>query len=279
MKACSLFSGSSGNSIFLSTEKDSARYGSAFPAGIKGKAGFLVDAGMSGKQLELSMNSIGETLEDIGGLLVTHEHIDHIRGVGVIMRRYNIPLYINQKTWEKINCRALGQIPQGLVNITDVRNEFSLGDFVIKGIKTPHDAADSFGYKITYADKKITVITDIGHTDDNILADASGSDAVFIESNYDEKMLWEGPYPYNLKKRIDGDRGHLSNPECSKAVLHLLKKGTTRFILSHLSKENNLPSKALRETTLKLESEGAIPEKDFLIQVAKRSCASIPWSI
>jgi len=279
IKICALFSGSSGNSIFISDnyKNEAISYPKINP--VVKKTGILVDAGVSGKQMQLAMNSIDETLENISGLLITHEHIDHMRGAGIISRRYKIPIYLNQLTWDKMKRMRIGEIPDNLLNIIDNSKEFTIGDYVIKSIKTPHDAADSFGYKITSGQKTVTVLTDIGEMGTDILEQAAGSDAVFIESNYDKKMLWEGSYPYMLKKRIDGNLGHLSNEDCAKSIVHLIEKGTKRFILSHLSQENNLPSVALGETKKYLDTLGAVIDKDVIVQVAKRSCASIPWSL
>lgn len=281
MKICALYSGSSGNSIFLSskTENEVNSFSSYLQAGFRSETNLLVDAGMSGKKLQIAMNEIGENLDNIDGLLITHEHIDHMKGVGVIMRRHKIPVYVNQKTWDKISKMAIGNIPENLINIVKSNSEFLIGDLKINSFSTPHDAVDSSGYKITYQDKKVCVFTDIGEITDELLLNVNGSDAVFIESNYDTKMLWEGNYPYMLKKRIDGLNGHLSNEECSKAVMKLLKSGTTRFVLSHLSQENNLPSVAMKATKSELKKEGAIIGKDLEVQVAMRSCVSTPWII
>jgi len=278
-KICALFSGSSGNSIFISENHKNETVSYSQMLTDLRKTGILVDAGMSGKQIQLAMNSIGETLEDICGLLITHEHIDHMRGAGVIARRYKIPVYVNRLTWEKMQYMRVGEIPENLLNIIDNSKEFTIGEYAVKSIKTPHDAVDSFGYKITSGQKTITVLTDIGEMGMDMLEQAKGSDAVFIESNYDKKMLWEGSYPYMLKKRIDGNFGHLSNEDCAKSIVTLIEKGTKRFILSHLSQENNLPSVALRETKKSLDALGAVIDKDVMVQVAKRSCASIPWSL
>ena len=279
IKICALFSGSSGNSIFITNncrnETISYSQSSSIP---QKKGGILVDAGMSGKQMQIAMDSIDESLDNICGLLITHEHIDHMRGAGVIVRRYKIPLYVNEMIWNKMKNMQIGTIPDHLLNIIDNTENFAIGEYIITSIKTPHDAVDSFGYKITSGQRTVTVLTDIGEMGMDMLAEAENSDAVFIESNYDRKMLWEGSYPYMLKKRIDGNFGHLSNEDCAQSIAHLFKKGTDRFILSHLSQENNLPSVALRETKKTIESIGALIDKDVLVQVAKRSCASIPWS-
>ena len=279
IKICALFSGSSGNSIFITNNCTDETISNSNLHSVPHKGGgILVDAGMSGKQMQIAMSSIDESLENISGLLITHEHIDHMRGAGVIVRRYKIPLYVNELTWVKMQKMQIGIIPDDLVNIIDNTSDFAIGDYIISSIKTPHDAADSYGYKITSGNRTVSVLTDIGEMSMEMLSEIENSDAVFIESNYDKKMLWEGSYPYMLKKRIDGNFGHLSNEDCARSIIHLLNKGTERFILSHLSQENNLPSVALRETKKSLENIGSVIDRDVLVQVAKRSCASVPWS-
>lgn len=279
LKTCALYSGSSGNSIFISDNSKNSKISYPIEGMCRNNGGgILVDCGMSGRQMQLALNGIDESLENICGLIITHEHIDHMRGAGVIARRYKIPLYVNQLTWNKMKQMQIGVIPDNLLNIIDNSKDFAVGDYIIRSIKTPHDAADSYGYKIIADNRSVTVITDIGEMNEKILDFTAGSDAVYIESNYDIKMLWEGNYPYMLKKRIDGKFGHLSNEDCSKSIVHLVKSGTTRFILSHLSRENNLPSIAMKETKNLLENEGVKFGTDVLVQVAKRSCASTPWS-
>lgn len=282
VKICTLFSGSSGNAAFVSTE-DNEKHRMALVGNdsfkMRTRTNLLIDCGMSGKQTEIAMNSIGETLKDIHGLLITHEHSDHMKGIGVLTRRYNIPVYLNLPTWERIKSMSVGKIPEGLINIIYPGKDFGIGDLQVTSFPTPHDAAESSGYKIKHKDRTISVFTDIGEINDNLLRCVEGSDAVLIESNHDEKMLWEGKYPYMLKKRIAGEKGHLSNIECARGVVHLLERGTTRFILSHLSKDNNLPSTAQKETVNALDKVNAVEGRDYLLQVARRSCAGVPWNI
>jgi phosphoribosyl 1,2-cyclic phosphodiesterase len=276
VKICALFSGSSGNSTFLSC-RDASRFESF--SGIQKLSGtsLLVDAGMNGKQMQMAMQSIGETLDEVSGILLTHEHIDHMRGIGVILRRYQIPLFLNEKTYRSIMNMDIGKIPERLIRVIESGKTFEVGDFLINGLRTPHDSADSMGYKITYREQHISVFTDLGQIDDTILDFVTGSQIVFIESNYDTKMLWEGSYPYFLKRRIDGQTGHLSNDDCARTVRTLLERGSERFILSHLSQENNRPSVAMATTLSCLGEQGAKEGIDFQIQVAKRLGPSDVW--
>lgn len=280
LKVCALYSGSSGNSILVGNQDDKREFhtqksGSGFFSSSK----ILVDVGVNGKALQLAMQSIDETISDIKGIILTHEHIDHMRGVGVIMRRFGIPLYINELTWNKMQTLDLGKIPSHLVKFIKCGQPFEIGDLLIESFSTPHDAVDSMGYRIYSGNKSVSIFTDIGKINDSIIRSVEGSDSIFIESNYDYEMLMNGVYPWPLKKRIHGELGHLSNSDCAFAVAALLKKGTTHFILSHLSKENNSPLIALNTTRNHLEEMGAKIDKDVIVSVARRNSPSEPFVI
>jgi phosphoribosyl 1,2-cyclic phosphodiesterase len=277
-KICALYSGSSGNSIFISSQDDNfVSYNILSGTEVNRGTGILVDAGVNGKQMQLAMESIGESMDEVHGILITHEHVDHMRGVGVVMRRHGIPLYVNSRTWKRMQDMQIGDIPERLVNIIESGKTFEIRDLVIKSFRTPHDAVESIGYRILAGSKSISVFTDIGEVQEEMFESVAGSDAIFIESNYDRQMLREGSYPDFLKKRIDSSTGHLSNDDCAKTVVRLLERGTTKFVLSHLSQENNLPSVALKTTTATLLGAGAKVGHDLEVTVAKRSCASTPW--
>lgn len=278
LKICALYSGSSGNSIFISSKGRTSTFsnrgsGGAFVPGTN----LLVDIGVNGKEIQMALQAIDESIVEVHGILLTHEHIDHMRGVGVVMRRHQIPLYVNQATWNRMQQLAIGPVPENLVHIIQSDSVFEIGDLVVRNFRTPHDAVESVGYKITSNSTSVSVFTDIGEIRDEMIACVGGSDTVFIESNYDYDMLWGGAYPWYLKKRIHGANGHLSNTDCAKTIGTLMEKGTTRFVLSHLSKENNSPEIALGTTTQFLTGIGAAIGKDVEIQVAKRSEPSIPW--
>ena len=239
----------------------------------------LVDIGVNGKEIQTALQAIDESIMEVDGILLTHEHVDHMRGVGVVMRKHKIPLYVNQATWDRMQTLTIGAIPDNLVHIIRSDSEFEIGDMSIRSFRTPHDAVESVGYRITADNRSVSIFTDIGEIKNELLAHVCGSDTIFIESNYDYEMLWNGPYPWFLKKRIHGAHGHLSNMDCAQTIGALLEKGTSRFVLSHLSKENNSPEIALRTTTQFLTEMGARTGKDFEIQVARRSEPSIPWTL
>lgn len=280
LKIGSLYSGSSGNSIFISSCNDSTQsYAGLHFESSKNNTKILVDAGVSGKKLQLAMKSIGEDLDDIDGVLLTHEHIDHMAGIGVIVRRHKIPLYLTEKTWIELQRLHAGEIPENLLRIIETGSCFAIGDLEVRSFSTPHDAADPNGFRISCEGKSVSVFTDIGEMRQDILDAVSGSDAIFIESNYDKEMLWTGSYPWHLKNRIDGAFGHLSNADCASATATLLESGTEKFILSHLSQENNSPRMALRTTVDYLSELGAVRDKDYAVQVARRFDPGDPWVI
>ncbi|MHB8962023.1 MAG: MBL fold metallo-hydrolase [Saccharofermentanales bacterium] len=277
-KICSLYSGSSGNSIFISSGNESAQsYEGLHFESSKGRTKILIDAGVSGKRLQTAMRAIGEDLDAIDGVLLTHEHIDHMAGIGVIVRRHKIPLYLTRKTWQELRRLNAGEIPEDLLRIVEAGSSFAIGDLEIRSFSTPHDAVDPTGFRIDGEGRSVSVFTDIGEMRPDILDIIYGSDAVFIESNYDKDMLWTGSYPWPLKKRIDGAFGHLSNADCASAAASLLEHGTERFILSHLSQENNSPRMALKTTVEFLAGQGAISSRDYTIQVARRFDPGDPW--
>ncbi len=253
IKFCSLYSGSSGNSIFLSL----------------GSTRLLVDAGLSAKRIIEALTSIGERPSELSAILVTHEHSDHIKGVGILSRKFNIPIYANENTWTAM---------QTLIGAVDVRNmayfntgsEFGIGDIVVKPFPIPHDACEPVGYSFFAEEKKITVATDIGHMDLELLNCMEDSDLLLLESNHDVEMLRMGPYPWHLKKRIAGDRGHLSNEAAGKVIAHMAEKGTKRFLLGHLSRENNFPELAYQTVCNALCERSIKAGMDIMLDVALR---------
>lgn len=260
VKACALRSGSSGNSIFIGCNQTR----------------LLVDAGISAKSIEQSLRAIGETASDLNGILVTHEHSDHIAGVGVMMRCYQLPVYATQETWQAIR-DSIGRVNPDLIHVIEPNRRQSIGDLVFSGFPTPHDAASPVGYRIETPGGDISVFTDIGFPEPSVLAAVSGSKLVFIEANYDHDMLMGGSYPAMLKERIAGRDGHLSNDECAAAVYNLLESGTCYFALSHISKENNHPDLALLAVNSRLETAGARVGQDLLVDIAHCHAVSNPF--
>lgn len=260
VKACALRSGSSGNSTFIGCNQTR----------------LLVDAGISAKSIEQSLRTIGETASDLNGILVTHEHSDHIAGVGVMMRCYQLPVYATQETWQAIR-DSIGRVNPDLIHVIEPNRRQSIGDLVFSGFPTPHDAASPVGYRIETPGGDISVFTDIGFPEPSVLSAVSGSKLVFIEANYDHEMLMGGSYPAMLKERIAGRYGHLSNDECATAVHHLLESGTCYFALSHISQENNHPDLALLTVNSRLETVGARVGQDLLVDIARRHTVSNPF--
>lgn len=259
VKTCALRSGSSGNAIFVGN----------------GTTRLLIDAGVCCRTIEQSLQQIGEVAADLDGILVTHEHTDHIAGVGVMMRRYKIPLYVNLATWQAMR-PAIGPVDESLVRLIETGRAAVVGDFSLSSFATPHDAVESVGYRIATSRGSVAVFTDVGQLQDNLLQAVAGCEVIFVEANYDHAMLMAGTYPAMLKQRIVGEYGHLSNDDCATAVCHLLEKGTTRFILSHISKDNNYPELALLTVNSRLQLAGARLDQDLRVGIAQRFLVSDP---
>lgn len=253
----SLFSGSSGNAIYVSNKNTK----------------ILVDAGLSGKRIEEALSSIGEDIRDVQAILISHEHMDHILGAGVLSRRFGIPIYANLRTWEAMRA-ALKKLEPGCIRVFNTGDNFSIGDLEINTFMTPHDAAEPVGFNFLYKGKKITIATDIGHMNRKLLSCFEGSDMILIESNHDIEMLKMGRYPWPLKKRILGDKGHLCNDIAAQVVAYLAKMGTKKFLLGHLSKENNFPELAFETVKNVLLEKSIIAGRDVYLGVARRDRVS-----
>ncbi len=227
MRLCSLYSGSSGNAIFVGT----------------GKTKLLVEAGLSGKKIAEALCSIGESPSEISAVLVSHEHTDHIRGAGILSRRYDLPIYASEGTWKAME-HVIGPVLECNKRIFSSYAPFEIGDITITPFPIPHDANEPVGYSFSSAGKKVTIATDIGHISMDLLRNFEDSDLLLLESNHDLEMLKMGPYPWPLKQRIAGRHGHLSNDAAGEVVAYMAERGTKKFLLGHLSKENNFPELA-----------------------------------
>lgn len=251
---CSLYSGSSGNSIFLSGES--------------GK--ILVDAGLPGKKIDEALKSIGQNPSDIDGIFITHEHIDHVKGVGVLSRKYNIPIYANANTWSGME-NSIGKIKEENIKVMDRRSTLSIKDLSIKSFNIPHDAAGPVGFTVECGGKLASVATDFGIFTEEIKDNIKDSEVILLESNHDVNMLKFGPYPYNLKRRILSEVGHLSNEDCGKAIIDVLKyKNEKKIILGHLSGTNNHPDVAYQTVLDVLNSNHVKIDKDVILTMANR---------
>lgn len=257
LRACSLFSSSSGNAIYVRA----------------GDTRILVDAGMPGKKIEEALATINVRPELLDAIIVTHEHSDHIKGVGVMSRRYDLPIYANNGTWYKME-RKLGKIAEKNIRVFVSEQDFYINQLNIFPYLTPHDAAESVGYNFMYRNKKISIATDLGHTNRKIINALKDSDVVILESNHDIDMLWNGSYPYHLKQRVAGTRGHLSNEAAAEVLLELIASGTRHILLAHLSKENNTPETALCAMKNALEAYNIEIGKHISLDVASPDITS-----
>lgn len=256
MELCSIASGSSGNCICVGTDT----------------CHLLVDAGISGKRIEAGLNSIDLKTEEMQGILVTHEHIDHIQGLGVLARRYEIPMYATAGTIDAImHTRSVGRIDESLFCEVKPGVDFVIGDMTIEPIAISHDAAEPVAYRFKQQRKSMAIMTDLGKYDERIVEKLKNLDVLFLESNHDVHMLQVGSYPYPLKQRILGDRGHLSNELCGKLLGEVLHDNVKTVFLGHLSKENNYPELAYETVRVEV-TLGDNPYKgdDFPMYVAKR---------
>ena len=237
---CSLASGSSGNCQFIASERTK----------------LLVDAGMSGRYIKNSLNNIDVDINQINGILLTHEHSDHISGVGVLMRRHKIPLYVTVKTWEALK-NKVGEIDMNLLHLYDRIDNIEIGDIFVQSARISHDAVDPLCYALMHGNKKIAIATDLGTISDEVVEKFKGSDLLMIESNHDIEMLKVGPSPMYLKRRILRKYCHLSNEDAGYIAREIIGFSKVKHILlAHLSKENNFPELAFETVRGILEEAG-----------------------
>lgn len=260
MELCSIASGSSGNCIYMGTEH---RH-------------ILIDAGISGKRIEEGLNGLGLKTSEMQGILVTHEHIDHVAGLGVLARRYGIPIYATAGTIAAVRqMSSVGKIDEQLFRVIEAEKAFFVGDMKIEPIAISHDAAEPVAYQIGHGKKRAAVITDLGFYDAQIVKKLQKIDALVLEANHDVRMLELGPYPYSLKQRILSNRGHLSNENCGRLLGELLHDHFKAVVLAHLSKENNYPQLAYETVRVEVDmGENPYHADDFPMYVAKPNEAS-----
>lgn len=235
----SLFSGSSGNASLLEA----------------GNTRILIDAGLAGNRIEQALTSIGIAPETLSAILVTHEHTDHVRGVGVLSRRYSLPVYANAACFDAMS-GTVGEIKPSLVRIFQTGCDFYLGGVNILPFSIPHDAAEPVGYVLSHESKSVGVLTDIGHMDEHLYDAVENCSLLLLEANHDVDMLNEGSYPYLLKRRILSRNGHLSNEDSARALCKLYTRGLRNAILGHLSAENNDERVAMATVKGMLKHEG-----------------------
>lgn len=249
LKICSLGSGSKGNTVYI--ENASGAY--------------LIDCGLSVSEIREGLSAIGRTLDKVNGILVTHEHIDHIKSAAVLAEGFGIPVYAHEKTF----CALRNMFGKKLKNAATFQTfcGFTLNDLDIIPFFNSHDVF-TVGYSIRDKDSRLVYATDLGAPSQEMVEIAKGCDLVMLESNYDPFMLTNGRYPYYLKRRIASAKGHLSNGVCAEVLKRIHKSGTKNIILGHLSEENNLPELAGSATKEALYSEGAMEGQDYHLYIA-----------
>ncbi|WP_091659595.1 MBL fold metallo-hydrolase [Alteribacillus iranensis] len=233
-----LASGSTGNAFYVETDKKR----------------LLVDAGLSGKKVESLLKQISRSPNELDGILVTHEHSDHIKGVGVLARKYGLPIFANEKTWAAMEPN-LGTIDNGQKFIFERGTVQSMADLDIESFRVSHDAADPMFFVFHHEGKKLSLATDMGYVSEEIKGTIRNSDMLIFESNHDMNMLRMGRYPWNVKRRILGDSGHVSNEDAAYALTEIVGDQTSRIYLAHLSKDNNMKDLARMTVTQILEQE------------------------
>jgi phosphoribosyl 1,2-cyclic phosphodiesterase len=263
LEFCSLSSGSCGNATYIAA----------------GSTRILVDAGLSAKAISTALDSIGVLPETLSAILVTHEHADHVRGVGAMSRKYRLPVYANAGTWEKMY-RLVGEVPPAQRREFVTGEDFYIGDLAALPISIPHDTVDPVAFRLFSGGRSVAVATDMGNLPKRVARQLAGTDLMILESNHDIEMLQHNPrYPYRLKQRILGNHGHLSNLACAEALMVLYESGVKRALLGHLSDDNNTPELAMHAVSTALEEQGLVIGKDLLLDMTWRDRVSGYYTI
>ncbi|MGD6804589.1 MBL fold metallo-hydrolase [Rossellomorea vietnamensis] len=234
-----LASGSTGNAIFVETDQNS----------------FLVDAGLSGKQMEALFQKIGRNIKELTGILVTHEHSDHIKGIGILARKYGLPIYANAKTWKAMD-PLIGNVPLEQKFEFGMEKVQTFGSLDIESFGVSHDAAEPMFYTFHHEGRKLVLVTDTGYVSDRMKGIISNANTYVFESNHDVDMLRMCRYPWSIKRRILSDVGHVSNEDAAIAMSEVFGDQTNSIYLAHLSKDNNMKDLARMSVSQTLESKG-----------------------
>ncbi len=256
MRLCSIASGSSGNCIYVGSDTTH----------------LLIDAGISKKRIEEGLNQLELTGHFLDGILITHEHSDHIAGLGALSRKYEIPIFATKGTINAILKNCGKNAPDASLFQEILPDErIIIKDLHINPMRISHDAADPVAYKVSYGEKKVAVCTDIGVFNDYTVASLQGMNAILLEANHDINMLQVGPYPYYLKQRILGNKGHLSNENAGRLLDKILNPDMKGVLLGHLSKDNNMPELAYESVRMEITmGQGGYRADDFKMEVAPR---------
>lgn len=255
MYFCSLASGSSGNCQYIATDNTVV----------------LLDAGLSGKYITNSLEHINAKLENLKAIFITHEHSDHVKGAGILMRKYGVELYITEKTFCEVESK-LGKIDLEKVKFIKKEEDLLIGDLVVHPFSVSHDAVDTVAYSFKKNDTKVSVVTDLGHVPLDILSKIIDSNLLMIESNHDVDMLNAGKYPYMLKRRILSNKGHISNVTAADTIVraHTSSEHLGHVILGHLSKDNNTPEIAYETVKSVIEENGITIGDEISLDLAYR---------
>ncbi len=254
-RLCPIASGSSGNCTFIEA----------------GDTRLLVDAGISGKKVIEGLTTIDIDPSTINAIFITHEHIDHIKGVGIYSRKFNVPIYTTHKTWDKmIDDKSLGKLKEENIFRIEKNAPMNIGELTITPYPIPHDAVDPVGYKFDYNGKRIIVTTDLGEIDDEMMENLKGVNGILLEFNHDINMLKAGGYPYALKQRILGRNGHLNNDDAARVLANIYHKDLNWAVLGHLSQDNNVPELAYLTAVQALKEKNIEIGEDIEVYVAKR---------
>lgn len=246
-------SSSGGNSTFIGTRGH----------------GILIDAGCSFRSLKNSLDLIETPLSGIEALFITHEHIDHIKGLLQFTKHTKIPVFASPGTIAQLRTEVREVIPEEVRIYDIVHDVYQSADFEVKAFHTPHDTPESLGYTVNYNGKKLAVCTDLGKVTPEVEKSLLGCEALLLESNYDPAMLAKNlNYPADLKRRIAGDKGHLSNNAAAEFCGRLIESGATKLILGHLSRENNTPATAEKCASDYLRSRGMLRDRDYILEIA-----------
>ena len=229
----------------------------------------LIDAGVSLKKIEKGLDTIDVSPSSLDGILVTHEHSDHIQSLGNLSKKFNLPVFANSETFDAMP-KQTDKISTENINKFKIKQKFSINDIEITPFAIPHDAANPCGFNISCNDDKISIATDIGHMTNEILKQLEGSKFVLLESNYDTEVLKLSKYPFSLKQRIAGPNGHLSNEIASKVINYLLHDNLKTAMLGHLSKESNFPELAYQTVVNELINSNSDVSK-LSLSVASRN--------
>jgi phosphoribosyl 1,2-cyclic phosphodiesterase len=252
LKFCSLYSGSSGNSLLV--QSDNAK--------------ILVDAGVSGKKIIDALTSINVDISEINAIIVSHEHSDHIKALRVLSNKYNIPVFANKETWAAMPLEFANIISDN-IKYFELNKNFYINDLEILPFPIPHDAANPCGFNIFNNEHKISIATDIGNMNSQVFSKLENSSFILLESNYDPEVLKCSSYPYPLKERIAGPSGHLPNYLAGQTISKLIDTGLKSVMLGHLSKENNFPELAY-QTVLDELSKNNLSDSCIELNVASR---------